>query len=157
MNNGCSNCYNSTASRPGKKEELYGLPTQFLVAARFICAQYASREEWLRHSRWPVGDADRHKARSLPVVFCGSHRVWQGGADGPNPRRNIEVGTGLYAGPRPPPAISLKRSNSYSKHICRTMQLYTLNSIFEHRPIMLNAKLSAVPLSPRIRLAQHWL
>jgi hypothetical protein len=68
-------------------------------------AEYTSTEEWLRHSRRPVGAVDRHKARSLPVVRCGSNRVWQGGADSPNPRRMAEVGTGLYAGPRSPSGL----------------------------------------------------
>ncbi|HTK09932.1 MAG TPA: hypothetical protein VL485_22360, partial [Ktedonobacteraceae bacterium] len=36
------------------------------------------------------GAVDRHKARSLPVVFCGSSRLWQGGADGPNPQCHVD-------------------------------------------------------------------
>ncbi|HTK07956.1 MAG TPA: hypothetical protein VL485_12360, partial [Ktedonobacteraceae bacterium] len=63
--------------------------------------EYASTEG----AKWPVGAADRHKAWSLPRPFFedGDHR--RPLAKDETSRKTPQVGTGLYAGPRSPPAL----------------------------------------------------
>ncbi|HTK08162.1 MAG TPA: hypothetical protein VL485_13405, partial [Ktedonobacteraceae bacterium] len=59
------------------------------------------------------GAADRHKARSLPLPFFedGDHRRPLAKDD--SSRKTPQVGTGLYAGPRPPPAILSAMGTGY--------------------------------------------
>jgi len=51
------------------------------------------------------GAADRHKARSLPLPFFEDWDHRRTLAKDETSHKTPQVGTGLYAGPRPPPAI----------------------------------------------------
>ncbi|HTK10867.1 MAG TPA: hypothetical protein VL485_27090 [Ktedonobacteraceae bacterium] len=48
---------------------------------------------------------DRHKARSLPLPFFEEWYHRHLFAKDETSRKTPQVGTGLYAGPRPPPAL----------------------------------------------------
>jgi len=56
-------------------------------------------------AKWPVGAVDRHKARSLPRPIFESWDHRRPLAKHDTTRKTPQVGTKLYAGPRPPPAI----------------------------------------------------